>query len=109
MTAGKNKPRQIYFCRGFVICCQLTVELFKPQKINIDEKKLNASLLTETAQALKLRWKVNGKREVKPFLRALDSVFRVRYDPEKEILTLGTLINVVQNYLDLAAEDESQE
>ena len=55
------------------------------------------------------QWKVNGKREVKPFLRALDSVFRVRYDPEKEILTLGTLINVVQNYLDLAAEDESQE
>ena len=127
-------------------------------KNNPNEKKLDAALLTETAQELRLRceqlegelrevkkqcnklarllqhavwdedmieeepivfngltadfveligpllmnrkWTVNGRHEVKPFLRSLDSVFRIRYDPEKDYLSLGTLENVVQEYID---------
>lgn len=51
------------------------------------------------------KWTVNERHDLQPFLRSLHSVIRVRYDPEKEFLALGTLINVVQNYLDLHLDD----
>lgn len=47
------------------------------------------------------KWTVNGRHDVKPFIRSLDSVFRIRYDPAKDFLTLGALTNAVQNYLDI--------
>ena len=46
------------------------------------------------------KWTVNGRHDVKPFLRSLDSVFHIRYDPEKDCLALGRLTNVVQDYID---------
>lgn len=55
---------------------------------------------------LSRKWTVNGKHGVIPFLRSLDKVFRIRYDPEKDFLTMGTLTNVVQNYLSLHEEDQ---
>ena len=45
------------------------------------------------------KWTVNGRHDVQPF-RSLDSVFHIRYDPEKDYLALGRLTNVVQEYLD---------
>ena len=42
------------------------------------------------------KWTVNGRHDVQPFLRSLDSVFHIRYDPEKDYLALGRLTNVVQ-------------
>lgn len=133
-------------------------------KLNSNEKKIDAALLTTTAQDLKLqsekfeselleiqkqsnklthllehavweedmiveerivfngqtadfvkligplirsrKWTVNERHEVKPFLRSLLSVFRIRYNPDKEYLTLGRLVNVVQEYLDDHKDDE---
>ena len=37
------------------------------------------------------KWTVNGRHDVQPFLRSLDSVFHIRYDPEKDYLALGRL------------------
>ena len=140
--------------------------VIQTQKTSKNEKKLDAVLLTETAQALKLhcelleeelrevkkqcnklsrllehavweedmieeeiilfdgtmadfveligplllskRWKVNGRHEMKPFLRALDSVFHVQHHPDKERLALGTLVNVVQDYLDTHSDYREQ-
>ena len=64
-----------------------------------DFVKLIAPLL------LSEQWTVNGQHEIKPFLRALDTVCRIRYDPEKECATFGTLMNAVQDYLDRLRED----
>ena len=49
---------------------------------------------------------VNGRHDVQPFLRSLDSVFHIRYDPEKDYLALGRLTNVVQEYLDNHRDDD---
>lgn len=46
------------------------------------------------------KWTVNGRHDVQPFVRSLDSLFRVRYDPEKDYLAVGRLTNVIQEYLD---------
>ena len=46
------------------------------------------------------KWTVNGRHDVLPFVRSLDSLFRVRYDPEKDYLAVGRLTNVIQEYLD---------
>ena len=54
------------------------------------------------------RWKVNGRHDVKPFLRALDSVLHVQHYPQKEHLALGTLVNVVQDYLDTHSDYREQ-
>ncbi|MCD8270884.1 MAG: hypothetical protein LUD46_22345 [Parabacteroides sp.] len=64
-----------------------------------DFVKLIASLLLDG------RWTVNGQHEIKPFLRALDAVCRIRYDPTKECATFGTLMNAVQDYLDRLREN----
>lgn len=54
---------------------------------------------------LDIRWTVNGQHEMKPFVRAFDTVVRIRYASGKEYATCGTLINAVQNYLDRLRED----
>jgi len=43
---------------------------------------------------------------VKPFLRSLDSILRICYDPKKEYLTLGALTNAVQEYLEVQRDEE---
>ena len=54
------------------------------------------------------QWKVNGRHDMKPFLRALDSVLHVQHHPDKERLALGTLVNVVQDYLDTHSDYREQ-
>ena len=49
-------------------------------------------------------WTVKDRHDVKPFLRALDSIFHVQPHSEKEHLALGTLVNVVQDYLDIHSD-----
>ena len=46
-------------------------------------------------------WTVNGRHEIRPFLRAFLSVFRLRTDPDKDFLTMGTIENLVLDYLDV--------
>ena len=51
------------------------------------------------------KWEVKGRHEVKPFLRALDSVMRIRHGQEEKFLALGTLVNAVNDYLSIHGED----
>ncbi|WP_293714619.1 hypothetical protein [uncultured Parabacteroides sp.] len=44
-------------------------------------------------------WTVNGRHEIRPFLRAFLSVFRLRTDLDKDFLTMGTIENLVLDYL----------
>ena len=44
-------------------------------------------------------WTVNGRHEIRPFLRAFLSVFRLRTAPDKDCLTMGTIENLVLDYL----------
>ncbi|WP_370861534.1 hypothetical protein [Parabacteroides faecis] len=51
------------------------------------------------------KWTVNGRHEVKPFLRSLDSIFHIRHGNEGEVLALGTLVNAVLDYLSVHRDD----
>lgn len=51
------------------------------------------------------KWEVKGRHKVKPFLRALYSVMRIRHGQEEKFLALGTLVNAVNNYLSIQNED----
>ncbi|WFE87053.1 hypothetical protein [Parabacteroides chongii] len=53
------------------------------------------------------KWTVNDKHAVKAFLRSLYSVFQICYDSKKEPLTLGSLENLVRNYMDEHRESRS--
>ena len=46
-------------------------------------------------------WTVNGRHDIRPFLRAFLSVFRLRTAPGKDCLTMGTIENLVLDYLDV--------
>lgn len=54
---------------------------------------------------MSLKWTVNGRHNVHPLLRSLDSVLHIRFNQEKDFLKLGTLINVVQEYIDNHRDD----
>ena len=46
-------------------------------------------------------WTVNGRHEIRPFLRAFLSVFCLRTAPGKDCLTMGTIENLILDYLDV--------
>lgn len=46
------------------------------------------------------KWTVNDRHNLKPFLRAFLSVFRLRTAHGKGYLTPGTVENLIRNYLD---------
>lgn len=54
---------------------------------------------------LSRRWKVNGRHEVKPFLRVLESAIQVRHGDGQQPLSWGTWMNVVQDYLDAHCDE----
>lgn len=53
------------------------------------------------------KWKVNGTSKLKKFLRAIDEVFRIRYDKEKDYLKFDSLVAAVKEYIDRNFPDDA--
>lgn len=49
---------------------------------------------------LSSKWKVDGTHEVSRFIRALVSMVRIRYDPQKDYLQDESLLNAAREYID---------